>query len=79
MKNCFSEDPAFIAIFHNNDTRASFMIHKKSFNGSLLDFTRYHFDRIQKNHEDFTLINDNKTTINGYPAWQMEITYKKCY
>ena len=63
-----------------DDSLAYFDIYKKSFNGSLLDYVREDFGEYQKsletNFRDYKFINDSETTIDGYPAIEVEFSYR---
>jgi hypothetical protein len=55
-----------------------FLVSKNSFNGSLKDFTKHQFNQLQNSetNKEFSFIDDKETTIQGYPAWQIEYTRK---
>lgn len=90
-ERCFNEDLGLSCTvsFHHDavpeipdydDSLASVNIFKLPYNGSLVDYVREDFGEYHKNLEtnfrDYKFINDNQTTIGGYPAIQMEFSYR---
>ena len=65
------------------DSIAEVIIFKKPYNGSLIDYVRKDFgeyhENLQTYFKDYKFINDNETTIGGYPAIQMEFSYRDRY
>jgi hypothetical protein len=63
-----------------DDSLAFVFINKEPYNGSLIDYVRKDFGEYQEslktNFRDYKFINDNQTTIDGYPAIQMEFSYR---
>ena len=90
-ERCFNEDlgldcmvsfqhDKYPEIAYYDDSLASVDIFKKPYNGSLIDYVREDFGEYQKsletNFRDYKFINDNETTIDGYPAIQIEFSYR---
>jgi hypothetical protein len=78
---CFGEDLACNVMMYNVDlfsnpsnAKYGFFISKNSFNGSLKDFTADKYNELQnsKTTKKFSFIDDKETTVQGYPAWQIE-------